>query len=125
MAAITWNDVVAHVSGLTGAAVSTTAQADILSLVNTTLNVTGWGGETSPRLKLARVYLAAHYGTLAAEGAFGPAGPAKEEEVGDLRVVYAVPALTGGDPLLDTTAFGRAYRALARNTPKLRAPCVI
>lgn len=104
MAAITWTDVTNHAAELASVAVG--AQTDVLGHVNTALNVTLFGDETSPRLKLARIYLAAHLGTMGNLG--GVSGPVSSESAGGLSVSYAV-WMTNS--LLASTSYGRAYLA--------------
>jgi hypothetical protein len=104
MASITWTDVTNHAAEL--ASVSAGAQTDILAHVNTALNVTLFGDETSARLKLARIYLAAHLGTMANLG--GVSGPVSSESAGGLAMSYAV-AMTRSN--LGITSYGRAYLA--------------
>ena len=83
MADIVWSDVEAHAPDLSS--VSAGAQTDILAQVNTALNVTGFGGESTPKLRLARIYLAAHHATLATIAASGANGPVIAEQAGKLR----------------------------------------
>ena len=72
MAAIIWADVVSHAAQLL--TVDSTAQTDILAHVNTALAVAVFGGETHARTRLARVYLAAHFGQTITDAAGGTAG---------------------------------------------------
>ncbi len=115
MASISWSDVTAHAPELS--TVSAGAQTDILAHVNVALLVTEFGGEDAPKTKMARIYLAAHLATMAAQGAAGAAGPVQSESAGGLSRTYAVgaAALAGGD--YETTSYGQAFRALARTTP--------
>jgi hypothetical protein len=122
MASIAWTDVVDHAPELS--TVDTDAQTNILAYVNTAMTVDEWGGESSPKLKLARIYLAAHYGTVTSQGGAGAAGPVTSETAGSLSREYASYSPAGSDPLLDTTPYGKAWRSLARTT-KARAPQVI
>ena len=112
MAAITWTNVTDVTADL--AAVSVPAQNAILLMVNEALDVRLFGnGEADNRLFLARVYLAAHYGAVEIAGSNGPAGPLVSESAGGLASAYAVPE-SSGDPALDTTSWGRAYKLLTR-----------
>lgn len=117
MASIAWSDVLTQGAELS--AVHATAQTDILAHVNTTLHVEDWGGEASPKLRLARIYLAAHFGALQilAGGGSGAAGPVTSESDGRLSRSYGwAGAMSGGDPLYDLTKYGRSYRTLMRPT---------
>ncbi len=122
MASITWTDVTNHAADLS--TVTTAAQTDILAHVNTVLNVEMFGGETAPMLKLARVYLAAHYGAVWGQGAAGAAGPVVSEGMGGLQRSYAWSAMTGDPDSLSSTAYGKAFRSLVRST-LARMPMVI
>ena len=117
MADITWTHVTNFASELTG--VDAAAQTDILSFVNTELDATECGGESSARYKMMRVYLAAHLATLTTGGsAASAAGPVISEKAGDLSVGYAQLASSGDwDVLLDSTSYGKMYRMLLRTSP--------
>jgi hypothetical protein len=126
MAAIVWSDVTDLVSEMSS--VPLAAQPIILSLVNSYLAVDKWGGEDAPKLKTARIYLAAHLGTFARPGAAGAgAGPVISESEDDVSRAYASFNLPGldVDPLYDTTPYGRAYRWLMRSNPLLRGMAVV
>lgn len=122
MAAITWPDVVAIAPEL--ASLSVTAQTLILDHVNTALNVSVFGGEASPKLRLARVFLAAHYGTVATTGGAVLAGPVTAESAGGLSRSYATTFATDafGGPW-GSTAYGQSFAALLRSSPA-RLPVV-
>jgi len=123
MAVISWSDVANQFP--TGLTSNHGARKDILAYVNDALVVDEFGGEDSAKLKLARVYLAAHFATIAAGGVTGVAGPVVEEEGGDLRRKYASFSTTGSsDPSLTSTSGGRAYLTLLATT-KARAPFVL
>lgn len=113
MAAITWSQVELLASELS--AVDAGAQALILEYVNTGLNVAVWGGEESVKLKLARIYLAAHMGALAkqaADGLSGVAGPVYEVTEGDATVRFADIAGSATDAALGQTPYGQEYDRL-------------
>jgi len=118
--AITWPDVVNFDSVL--ANVDPGAHLRILEHVNTTLKVSEFGGEDCPKLRLARIYLAAHYGTLTMRGG-SKAGPLVSQTVGPISRSYAQVMAVGGS-LFTTTSWGQAYLQLVRNSPA-RLPCVI
>lgn len=122
MAAILWSDVEALAPSLES--VTYEAQAMVLAVVNSCLNVSMWGGEDAPKLKLARVYLACHMVQAAVQGEAGTAGPVTHEMVDRLSTSYAQPGGGMSFDSLDSTAFGKMYRLLARTT-KARSPVVL
>lgn len=123
MAAIVWSDVTDLASNLSS--VSSGARTVILAEVNTCFNTTYFvGGEDSEKLKLCRIYYAAHLATVAAQGASGAAGPVTHEMIDRLQRSYSTPA--GGIVFdgIDSTSFGKALRALLKTT-KARGPLVL
>lgn len=123
MTAITWGtaitpgDLTRRVASLV--TVDTTVQEDVLAFANTALDVRLFDlGETDPRLKLARIYLALHLATGDAESGAGsgtgaPAGPVTSESCGGMMRSYE--ALGGAnDPLLAESYWGRRYLQLVR-----------
>jgi hypothetical protein len=124
MASIIWTDVTAHAPELVTAAVSVAAQADILAYVNDALDVTMFGGETAARTKMARIYLAAHLGTIDSQGSTGATGAVIGESIGGLSVQYASNSPAGTDPLYDKTPYGQAFRSIVRGS-KARGPFVL
>lgn len=126
MASIVWSDVTAHAPELvTATGPSTAAQADILAVANDVLDVSQFGGETTAKTKLARIYFAAHFGTIDAQGSSGATGAVISETVGGLARMYASYSPAGTDPLWDATPYGKAFRALLRATPVLRGPWIL
>lgn len=122
MAAISWDDVVAHASAL--ADMDPDAQADILEYVNNTLNVSKFGGENNGRTKLARIYLAAHFGTtINSSMGGGASGPVKAESVGDVRREYAT-AVSTSSISFESTVYGQSYLDLVK-TSAARGPLVL
>jgi hypothetical protein len=117
MSAIVWDDVIAHAPELSG--VDEDAQTDILAHVNTTLNVAVFGGEESPKLRLARIYLAAHMTTLMTLGS--SSGDIASESVGGVSYSASSTTSTGS---FDTTGYGKQYQALVRNSVA-RFPLVV
>lgn len=121
MAAILWSDVTDTAADL--AVVSANAQTAILAFVNEALDTRLFAnGESDNRLKLARVYLAAHYGAIDAGGSGGPGGPLASESGGGLARTYAVLTTSTTDPLLELTPWGKAYRLIMR---PMRGGCVL
>jgi hypothetical protein len=106
--------------------VSAGAQTDILAHVNTTLVVAEFGGESAAKLKLARIYLAAHFGTFALDDAAGTAGAITSEKAGDLSRDYGADSLAAAFDGSDygATVHGQSFVALVRSTPA-RAPLLL
>jgi Protein of unknown function (DUF4054) len=123
VAAITWDDVVGYASQM--AAVSATARALILDYVNITMSVDNFGGEDTPKTKLARVLLACHL------GACGPVGGATAailtgQSEGGLSQTYSLPPIPiGADPFWSRTGYGLSFIALLRSSPRARLPMVV
>lgn len=104
MAAITWTDVTNHAPELS--TVTAGAQTDVLAYVNAALSVSLFGDETSPRLKLCRVLLAAHLATLEAQR--NTSGPVTAAAAGGLSRSYGALASRS---IAGTTGYGRAFLA--------------
>ena len=121
MASITWTDVEAHAPHLSTVAAG--AQANILAHVNTFLTVSAFDGEAGAKTKLARVYLACHFGQLEANAASGAAGPVTSKRLGDMAIGYASPTASAPSTFSET-GYGKAYDALAR-TNFIRAGMVL
>lgn len=121
MASIVWSDVEAHAPALS--TVASGAQTDILAHVNTILNVSLFGGESAAKLKLARIYLAAHSGTLSLLGASGASGPVTKDKAGGLERSYATASPTLGTDY-STTIWGQLFIQLS-NTTAARAGMLI
>lgn len=123
MAAIVWADVTERAPEL--AAVGLLAQTDYLAFVNVELNVTMFGGEDAPKLKSARIYLAAHMATLDRQRGSAIAGPVISESRGGLSRSYANMLLPGsGGGLWAQTTYGQLYYALVRTSARARFPTV-
>lgn len=125
MADITWNDVVkiAPAPELAGSAVPIEAQTEILRFVNReALNVRIFGGEDSSKYKLARVFLAAHFGSLQAQatmgGSSGTTGMITSESEGGLSRSYSqVSDVPGADDTSwGASVYGQKYAAITRTT---------
>lgn len=118
MAPIVWADVTGFFPNDTAlAAVSPAAEALILDRVNTELAATFFGGENAPKLRLARIYFAAHIAssTPSAAGS-GAAGPLIAESEGGASRSYAIASvsLTGSHSL---TGYGQSFDELVRSSP--------
>lgn len=131
MAAITWSDVTTIAAPeLSGLAVA--AQTAILVWVNAAFDVTVFDGEDGAKTKLARVYLAAHIGTLilptsAGGSGGGVSGPVSSESAGGLSRSYAVAVASSGGTTaenLSRTGYGQLLLLLI-NTSGARSPIVI
>lgn len=118
MASITWTDVTDHVAAMSS--VGTNARTNILAHVNTCLVVDEFGGESAAKLKLARIYLAAHFGEV--ELSRGAGGTVISESAGGLSRTYAAPFQATSE--LGLTAWGRQFLALVRTSPS-RAPGLV
>ena len=115
MAAILWTSVIAIAPEL--AATAPEAQASLLGFVNSALDVSKYDGESGPITKMARMYLAAHFASLALLGA---GGPITMERAGQLEVEYAIPR---GKSEYLSTSYGRAFYQLGR--PIARGPVLL
>lgn len=121
MAAIVWDDVTTIVPSLSTVAVG--AQTLYLSLVNGAIDTRLFAdGENDARLKLARIYLAAHYATSggigSATGGLGASGPVTGESAGTLSRSYGSHGVTGGGggSSLGTTEWGRLFQLIMMPT---------
>lgn len=112
MADITWDDVLAFASELSG--VASAARSLILAYVNTNLKASVFGGEDDAEYTLARIYLAAHMGTGALPGEGGASGQVTSEAAGGLSRSYAVNNATGGNTDYEMTGYGKKFKALLR-----------
>lgn len=111
MAAITWTNVTdaAPELSVTPAAFQTI----ILSVVNGTgLNAANFGGEEADKTKLARVMLAAHYGTL--QRRRGTGGGISSQSEGGVSQSYA--AMSSAQAL-EQTSYGQMFKMLCAGTP--------
>lgn len=119
MSAIAWSDV-------TGTFPTDTllvnlpvpAQTDILSYVNTVLSVAFFGGD-GIKLRLARLYFAAHMGfTEALRGAAGTiTGPLIQETSGGLSRSYATGIAGIRATSHASTGYGQLFDDLVRSSP--------
>lgn len=121
MAAITWDDVVAIAAKLS--TLPAGRQATILAYVNTQIPVRVWGGEDAPALYEGRINLAAHMGTLAAQGSAGgagTAGPVTRVTEGDVTVEFAHLASQATSNNLLRTTYGAEFKRLLRTRGRAR-----
>ena len=125
MAAIVWKDVTALAPGLCD--LDHAGQTAILAYVNQAFNVDVLGGESSPTLRLCRIYLAAHHALLtgSAVSASGgaSAGPVTAEAAGGLSRSYGSTAAALADSALSGTVYGQLLVQLLRGSCA-RAPLV-
>lgn len=123
MAAILWSDVTAIAAELASA--SPLKQSIILDYVNNELDPLAFGtdattGEASNRMKMARIYMAAHLASLGPHTAI-----LTQEKEGDLEQMYTLPPIPmGDDPFWERTAYGAAYQSLIKRS-HARLPFVI
>ena len=109
MASIVWSDVTDYAAELS--TVVAAVQTDVLEHVNSYLKVSCFGGETHIKLKLARVNLAAHFGTLFSAGSAH--GQVTSEKLGDMSRTYGAQAMFA-DSEYGSTKYGRAYLTILR-----------
>ncbi len=122
MSAITWDDVVALAPLLS--TVDEDGQDIILAYVNEALDVRHFGGEAGTKTRLARIYLAAHFGTMSMPGAGGSAaGPVISESAGGLSITYANMVSGSGSGSLQRTSYGAMFQFLL-DTSTARLPVV-
>jgi hypothetical protein len=117
MASIIWTDVTAHAPEL-ATGVASGAQTDILGFVNASIDPAMLDGETGYRTKLARIFLAAHFGTgaLAATGSTA-AGPVTAESADGLSISYGALTAALNDPgMLGATRYGAWYLGLVNTS---------
>lgn len=113
MASIIWEDVAGVAPELGGTRMSLIAQDMILQLANTYLAVDNWGGEASPKLKMARAYVAAHFATMQLRR--GIPGAVASSAAGGLSRSYATPMLNM-NTTMQLTGYGMLYIQLAKTT---------
>lgn len=90
------------------------AWALILKFVNE-MDSTGidrCGGDEGATLRMARILLAAHYGTVSKRSKSGSAGPVTSEAAGAVRRSYGLVALASHDAALGSTIWGQQYQGL-------------
>lgn len=109
---IVWADVEIMAPDLAATPVS--VQDEILALVDETVPATSWGGEASARLRMARIYLAAHHATLWARATDAP-GAIASESAGGMSVSYASDAAGFAGAPTASTKWGREYLELGRS----------
>lgn len=110
MSAIIKDDVLAIAPEL--APVTDPAWAMILAFVNELHSAGIGGGEGGALLRLCRVFLAAHYGTISRRGLSGAAGPVTSEAAGAIRRSYGLVALASADASLGATGYGQQFLGL-------------
>ncbi len=107
---IVWDDVLAMAPQLSTTTAG--AQTDILDYVNE-LDMSGLG-ETDQTTRMARILLAAHWGTIILRAPGGMAGPVTSESAGALRRSYGLSATPSGEEGFGTTMYGMQYVNLLR-----------
>ncbi len=113
MAAITWTEVLAlpGASSSQLANVGLVAQTMILAYVNNELDPKNYDGEDGPTTKMARAFMAAHFGLLAPH-----IGIVTSEGEDDLSIGYAVPPIPPGSGFWATSGFGLAFWQLRQSS---------
>ena len=99
----------------------TLAWVGILNYVNE-LDLTGLG-ETPTVTRLARVYLAAHFGSMTKRAGAGIAGPVTSESAGGIRRSYGLLMLPGQTGL-GATLYGQLYESIL-NMSNAHGPFVV
>lgn len=119
-AIIEWSDVIGATGELSD--VSDLMQELIIAYVNDYFDPDKFGGDDGVKLRMARLYLAAHLGKLSGvSGGQAVSGPVTSESAGGLSRSYAV--LTAGTTNLSTTSYGQLVDQLIR-TSLARFPIV-
>lgn len=110
MAAVLWQDVVALQANLS--TVPAAAQMILLAYVNEELAPEAFGGESSARYHLARVYLAAHFGELSRRNG---AQDVSSETISRSSITLSYGGTT--DDGLAQTSWGRQYADFLAMSP--------
>ncbi len=121
MAAITWPNVVDFAATLSTTAVG--AQDAILAYVNQALQPEVYGGEDATKLRLARIYLAAHMGEILRRQGIGGAVTGESISAESVSFSYAAP-FHGAISSLETTSWGLEFQRLTNST-YARLPVVV
>lgn len=123
MAAIVWADVTGMFpSDGVLAAIPVAAQTNILAHVNGELSANFFGGESAPKTKLARIYLAAHMAVTGGAGSAITVGPLVSEKLGPLEQTFSdkyPPNMNFSGPvgIHGSTTYGRLFDELVRTSP--------
>lgn len=112
MAAIAWPDVIAIAPQLTTVPVA--AQTLILGYVNSELEADYFGGEDSFTCRLARVFLAAHFGEI--QRRRGQLGIVTSERIGAEGIDINYMSRLVGEALQETP-YGEQYQFLVDSSP--------
>jgi hypothetical protein len=121
VASIAWSDVVAIAPQL--ATIPVAAQNAFLAYVNIEIDVVKVGGdlgEDSPRLRMARLYLAAHMGEMWRRK--GQSGELTSENVGATAIAFTYGARNFDGDVLKTTSYGLEYERIMASRAALRMP---
>ncbi len=105
------SDVIAMAPELT--TLTDQAWVDILAYVN---GMSEDGIDDSVTLRLAKILLAAHFGTMSKRAFTGAAGPVTGESAGGLRRSYGLVALSSADAALGQTMYGMQYLGILRSS---------
>ncbi len=115
MAAIKWQDVVEGIPAPELSTIGVLAQDYILAHVNGSgIDVSGYGGETSPKTRLARAYLAAHMATMARRR--GIPGFRSEQHAGPVGESFAMPPIPMFLGEFAMTSYGTLFASITRGS---------
>lgn len=120
MAPIIWAHVVDHISVLSS--VDPDQQTDLVNFANAYFNPNMFGGEDSPTLKLARIYLVGHFASEPGAGSAAPAGPLIMQKRDKFEQRFQGTE-QGGSEDWNLTQWGRRLKQLIR-TSRARLPTV-
>jgi hypothetical protein len=112
---IDWDDVVEVAADLANPAIPVEFQTDILDYVNRHVHPGGFNGENSSTYKLARAYLAAHFGLMQKNRGTGGQGPVTSKSEGGVSISYATTFVPGAEDLAET-AYGRAFLSFSKRS---------
>ncbi len=121
MAAISWADAVGFAPQLS-AITSTQTQSDIIAFANAELNpsvIGGSAGEAAPRLRMARIFLACHEGTMQLRRGIGGALTGEDIKADGVSLSYAAP-WHGAIDSYETTAYGQELLKIISTSPGAR-----
>lgn len=96
------------------ATVSDVTWVTVLAFVNEIDSSGVGGGENGPMLRLVRIFLAAHYGTISKRGRTGAAGPVTSVAAGGVRRSYGLVALAATDASMGATEYGQQLLGILR-----------
>lgn len=117
---IRWSDVVCDLPAPGLSALGAGATDDIIAVVLETVNADVFGGTSSARYRRACLLLAAYHGQVTVDATANVAGPVTSKSADGLSKSYATTAIVNDPSALAANAWGRAFLAMARSSPKAR-----